>query len=103
MKAKFIVNEPYVIWILVDRKLRKKFKGIAKCLPGDVFNEQRGKDIAKVKAEINRDRYRARRAMSAARFIERRAETLVNEYWKRVELYDDNITRKYLRLEELVI
>ena len=54
---KFIINEPTVICIITDKENNKWFKGIAKCLTTDEFDQQRGMSIALLKAKIKQCQY----------------------------------------------
>ncbi len=98
---KFIVKEPYVICIMIDRKLNRKFKGIAKCNPPDVFDIQKGKQIAELKAGIKKEDYRINKADRIISQIERQAENLIDEYENRIDLYQEKLEEKYCKLFEL--
>lgn len=102
MLTKFVVNEPYVICLLIDRKLQKKFKGIAKCMPNDTFNARKGKEIAKLKAEIRREAYRIRSASGEIRFYCKYADSMKNDLVNRIRIYENNYEGKYRALEELI-
>ena len=101
MKSKFIVNEPYTICLFHDRKLGKKFRGIAKCSQEDTFDPEKGMQIAQLKAEINRDKYRLNRAQSDVNYIERKAFQLVDNLYKRMDIYDDRINERQMKIVEL--
>lgn len=101
MKTKFIVNEPYVICLFNDRKLGRKFKGIAKCSIDDVFDIEKGKQIAKLKAEINREYYRINKADKNIAFIEKKAIQLVEDLYSRLDIYEENLERKHIKILEL--
>jgi hypothetical protein len=88
---------------MVDRKLNKKFKGIAKCLPGDVFSEEKGRRIAQLKAESNREMYRIRRAWSALKHINKYADIFADELHNRVDIYRSNLEKKREELRELTV
>jgi hypothetical protein len=53
--GKIIYSYPAIIYIVKEGN--KIFKGVAKCLPEDEYNEVTGLKIAKAKAEIKRDYY----------------------------------------------
>lgn len=55
---KSIVANPCVIYILKDLELNKHFRGVAKVMEGDVFDEITGLQIAKLKAEIKQNEYK---------------------------------------------
>jgi len=54
---KIIVNEPSVVYIIKDKETKKKYRGYARCLLGDKFDESIGIGIAKLKAEIKKKEY----------------------------------------------
>jgi len=54
---KIIVSEPSVVYIIKDKKTSKKFRGYSNCLIGDIFNENMGINIARLKAEIKKKEY----------------------------------------------
>ena len=83
MSKKFIVNEPYVICILTDRKLGKKFKGIAKCAPEDMFDENKGKQIAELKAKIKRDNYKIKQLDTKFRYLKNWVNNELDQIQKR--------------------
>lgn len=102
MLTKFVVNEPYIICLLIDRKLKKKFKGVAKCLPGDTFVEKTGKEIAKLKAEMKREDFRIRSASGWINYCYRIADNMANDLANRMNIYEKNYREKYRALEELI-
>jgi hypothetical protein len=54
---KIIVNEPSVVYILKDKETSKNYRGYARCLEEDKFNDNIGIDIARLKAEIKKKEY----------------------------------------------
>ena len=102
MLTKFVVNEPYVICLLIDRKLKKKFKGVAKCLPGDTFVEKTGKEIAKLKAEIKREDFRIRSASGEIKFYCKYLDSMKNNLVNRIRIYENNHRKKNEMLEEMI-
>jgi len=102
MKTKFIVNEPYVVCIGVDRKLGRKFKGKAKCQPDDVFDVEKGKEIAQLKMEINRELCRINRTGSEIRYIENQTKKIVDNLYNRILIYNEKLDNKYTQLYELL-
>jgi hypothetical protein len=55
---KIIVKEPIVQYIIKDKKLNKKFRGYSCCLTEDIFDEQKGIEIARLKAEVKQREYK---------------------------------------------
>lgn len=102
MKSRFIVNNPYVVCLVYDRKLGKKFRGIAKCQPEDIFSEEKGKTIAQLKAEIYRENYRSRKALAEAGRIAQKALSAHKECVNRAEIYFNNRLKKQKQLETLL-
>lgn len=50
---RYIISGPAVICFITEND--KIFKGIAKCIPEDTFDLEKGKDIARLKAELKQD------------------------------------------------
>ncbi len=101
MRTKFIVNEPYVICLAKDQKLGKRFRGVAKCGGGDIFDVEKGKEIAKLKAEIKKEEYRYYKMDKAIRYINRQSEKLIDHYSNRQDMYFDRLNEKLARLYEI--
>lgn len=51
-KVSVLKNNPYTICLLTTKFDKKTYKGIAKCLPDDVYNEEKGIEIARIKAQL---------------------------------------------------
>jgi hypothetical protein len=98
MKAKYIINEPYVICILPDRKLGKRFKGIAHCFEPDTFDVEFGKERARKKAELKRKEYKYRQAVKMYSWITNYLEKQQAYYLKRMDILDDEIMAQALEL-----
>jgi hypothetical protein len=102
MKTHFIVKEPYVICLIKDRKLRRRFKGLAKCDPRDEFDVEKGKKIAQLKAEINREKYRFKSVEKDIRQIDKYTNGLKRECYNRMSIFDENMSKKYDELSSYI-
>jgi hypothetical protein len=101
MKGKTIVNNPYVIHIIKDRKLGKVFKGVAKCSDNDIFDEVKGTKIAVLKAEIKRDRSKMNNLLSQYNYLTKAVDNELNQIEKRVDMFEERIQKKYEDIEAL--
>lgn len=101
MRTKFIVNEPYVICLAVDQKLGKRFRGVAKCGGDDIFDVEKGKQIAQLKAEIKKEEYRYFQMDKAIGYINRQSEKLIDHYSNRQDMYFEKLEDKLVRLHEI--
>ena len=97
---KTIVNQPYIIHVIEDGELDKKFRGICKCQPSDEWNEENGKRMAKLKAEIKRENYKKRQLISEYNFYER---AVANEQKQIIQRVDAIETKIYKKNEELFV
>lgn len=95
MRNKTIVNNPYIIYILEDKKLGKKFKGVAKCSTDDTFDEAKGIQIATLKAEIKRDRYKMHSLISNYNYWEKAMASELKQTENRVNQLEEKIQKKY--------
>jgi hypothetical protein len=97
-REKTIINNPYIIHIIEDGKLNKKFRGIAKCNNSDSFDETKGMQIARLKAEIKREKARLNSLSSEYNFLERAILSEQKQLIRRSEEINAKVQKKYEEL-----
>jgi uncharacterized coiled-coil DUF342 family protein len=102
MKIQTIINKPYIIYIIKDTKAGRQFKGIAKCMPDDIWNEEKGLKIAKLRAEIRRLEWKQNNLVSSIHFIDRVLCNEISQLEKRICDLFEGSSNKYEELESLI-
>jgi hypothetical protein len=59
-QVSILKNKPYTICLLTTKLDGRVYKGIAKCLPNDIYSESKGIEIAKVKAQLKATKYQVK-------------------------------------------
>lgn len=102
MKTKIIVNAPRVIHIIEDEVLGKKFKGIAKCNSDDTWDEEKGKKIARLRAEIKRDINILKKLIDDQSDYIKIFDDIIEQYNRKISKVDGSLAKKEERLAELL-
>lgn len=77
-KYNYIVTANKVICI--SHYAKRLVKGIAKCAPGDTFDEEKGKKLAKLRCDIKVAQMRYKNASADLFLIHRMLETITASY-----------------------
>ena len=89
-RFKYIVNGNAVIAMFTNED-EVTFKGIAKCAPGDTFNEEVGKEIAAARCEVKVFNWDCKQSLKYVKYFDRRAKFYLDKYCDAMEKYSSRL------------